>query len=76
MLFRSLDVIILGPVCKLRKIFTMRNRLARSVMEAKDSDEILPPEHTFAAGVDADVQVIDIEKLQNLVVVCPNTEGN
>jgi hypothetical protein len=54
----------------------MRNRPARSIIEAKNSDEILPPEHAFATGIDADVQVIDMEKLQNLVVVSPNIEGN
>ncbi|KAH7387925.1 hypothetical protein KP509_16G048600 [Ceratopteris richardii] len=73
--FRSLDVIILGPVCKLRKIFTLRNRLAQSVLEAKENEECLPVEHSFAVGVDATVQVIDTQKVRNLLGIASDSEG-
>ncbi|KAI5067288.1 hypothetical protein GOP47_0017816 [Adiantum capillus-veneris] len=73
--YRSLDVIILGPVCKLRKIFTMRNRLAQSVLEAKDNEECLPLEHAYAAGVEATIQVIDTQKIQNLLGISSGVEG-
>ncbi|MCO5547521.1 hypothetical protein L7F22_000971 [Adiantum nelumboides] len=73
--FRSLEVIILGPVCKLRKIFTMKNRLAQSVLEAKESEECLPLEHAFAAGVEATTQVIDTQKIQNLMGIASSAEG-
>ncbi|MCO5583158.1 hypothetical protein L7F22_037067 [Adiantum nelumboides] len=73
--FRSLEVIILGPVCKLRKIFTMKNRLAQSVLEAKESEECLPLEHAFAAGVEATIQVIDTQKIHNLMGIASSVEG-
>jgi hypothetical protein len=68
---RSVDVIVLGPVCKLRKIFTMRNRLAEmgggcATMEF-GGEECLPQEHMFALGVETAIQVLDMAALQTAI---------
>lgn len=65
---RSVDSIVFGPVCKLRKIFTMRNRLSdvgnlSSSFESNNED-YLPQEHMFALGVESAVQVLDMMALQ------------
>ncbi|KAJ7551982.1 hypothetical protein O6H91_06G037200 [Diphasiastrum complanatum] len=77
--FRSIDVIVLGPVCKLRRVFTMRNRLADPVAFgnfALGTEEYLPPEHVFASGVMACVQVLDTAKLQSVLgIEIPNFDG-
>ncbi|KAH7332473.1 hypothetical protein KP509_20G089200 [Ceratopteris richardii] len=73
--FRSLDAIVLGPVCKLRKIFTSRKCPAQSVLEAKEIEECLPAEHAFLAGVDAPVQVIDTPKIQKLLGITSDFGG-
>ncbi|KAH7332472.1 hypothetical protein KP509_20G089200 [Ceratopteris richardii] len=72
---RSLDAIVLGPVCKLRKIFTSRKCPAQSVLEAKEIEECLPAEHAFLAGVDAPVQVIDTPKIQKLLGITSDFGG-
>ncbi|XP_024384090.1 uncharacterized protein [Physcomitrium patens] len=65
--FRSVDAIVLGPVCKLRKIFTMRNRLVDAERDCNSSsscaENSLPPEHMFALGVDNAIQVLDTTSL-------------
>ena len=63
-----MDTILLGPVCKLRKIFTMRNRLL-DVGNSFDgsSGDYLPQEHIFALGVDNTFQVIDMMALQTTI---------
>ncbi|KAG0611577.1 hypothetical protein M758_7G151000, partial [Ceratodon purpureus] len=68
MFFKSVDSIVFGPVCKLRKIFTMRNRLSdvgnlSSSFESNNED-YLPQEHMFALGVESAVQVLDMMALQ------------
>lgn len=54
----------------------MKSRLAQSVFEAKDKEECLPLEHAFAAGVEATIQVIDTQKIQNLLGIAASVEGN
>lgn len=62
-----MDAIVLGPVCKLRKIFTMRNRLVDAERDCNSSsscaENSLPPEHMFALGVDNAIQVLDTTSL-------------
>ncbi|MCO5583144.1 hypothetical protein L7F22_037052 [Adiantum nelumboides] len=53
----------------------MKNRLAQSVLEAKESEECLPLEHAFAAGVEATIQVIDTQKIHNLMGIASSVEG-
>lgn len=68
---RSVDVIVLGPVCKLRKIFTMRNRLAEMAglcgAVELGGEECLPQEHMFALGVETGMQVLDMAALQSAI---------
>ncbi|CAM6095741.1 unnamed protein product [Calypogeia fissa] len=77
MSFRSIDVIVLGPVCKLRRIFTMRCRLIetdqRGYLEdiSEEGENSLPQEHTYALGVDTCVQTLDMASLQS-AMVCIN----
>lgn len=77
-----MDVIVLGPVCKLRKIFTMRSRLVElgsgtcGVVEF-GGEESLPPEHMFALAVDATIQVLDMAALQMAITgVADSSYGN
>lgn len=66
-----MDTVVLGPVCKLRKIFTMRNQLVDigSMCNSFDvrSEDYLPQEHMFALGVDNATQVLDMMALQTTI---------
>ena len=73
---RSVDTIVLGPICKLRKIFTMRNRLSNIGILSNsfdtNSEDCLPQEHMFALGVDNAIQVLDTKSLQMTIVDLSN----
>ncbi|BBM98769.1 hypothetical protein MPTK1_1g16110 [Marchantia polymorpha subsp. ruderalis] len=75
--FRSIDIIVLGPVCKLRKIFTMRCRITETSPHGyleEVSEDCLPQEHLYAVGVDSCVQILDMASLQSAVL--QNAESN
>lgn len=72
---RSIDVIVLGPVCKLRKIFTMRCRIMETNPKGyldepseEASENSLPQEHTYALGVDTWVQTLDMATIKAAMV--------
>ncbi|KAL2649455.1 hypothetical protein R1flu_017583 [Riccia fluitans] len=65
--FRSVDIIVLGPVCKIRKIFTMRCRITETSPHGyfeESSEYCLPQEHLYAVGVDSCLQILDMAALQ------------
>ncbi|KAL3701491.1 hypothetical protein R1sor_019513 [Riccia sorocarpa] len=65
--FRSVDIIVLGPVCKVRKIFTMRCRITETSPNGyfeESSEYCLPQEHLYAVGVDSCIQILDMAALQ------------
>ena len=74
-----MDTIVLGPVCKLRKIFTMRNRLSElgNICNSFDvnNEDYLPQEHMFALGVDNVVQVLDMMALQKTITSLSNSSN-
>lgn len=53
--FNSLDLVAIGPVCRVRKIFTMRGALGRS--EGLDVDPgVFRGEYSFERAIEAAVE--------------------
>eukprot|EP00899_Mesostigma_viride_P017364 jgi/Mesvir1/25629/Mv01849-RA.2 len=70
--FHSLDLLALGPVCRIRKIFTLKSMpsalgRAGDMSPGADAsagfDDIIPRVHDFPAGVESCLQCLDAEKV-------------